>query len=78
MFFIMFLIIFFVFFSIINYFFESKGKPLPKWLIGIYMAAFVGVNLVVGMSGGFNPLCVFQKVRFSLCIFAYFIILALL
>ncbi len=43
--------------AIINYFFDSKGKPLPKWLIGIYMAAFIGVNLVVGMSGGFDPLC---------------------
>lgn len=43
--------------SVINYFFDSKGKPLPKWLIGIYMAAFVLVNLAVGMSGGFDPLC---------------------
>ncbi len=43
--------------SVINYFFDSKGKPLPKWLIGIYMAAFVVVNLVVSFSTGFNPLC---------------------
>lgn len=43
--------------SVINYFFDSKGKPLPKWLIGIYMAAFVVVNLVVSFSSGFNPLC---------------------
>ncbi len=43
--------------SVINYFFDSKGKPLPKWLIGIYMAAFVVVNLVVSFSTGFTPLC---------------------
>lgn len=43
--------------SVINYFFDSKGKPLPKWLIGIYMAAFVVVNLAVSFSSGFNPLC---------------------
>ncbi len=44
--------------AVINYFFESKGKPLPKWLVGVYVAAFVVVNLVVGMSGGFDPLCI--------------------
>lgn len=43
--------------AVINYFFDSKGKPLPKWLIGIYMAAFVVVNLAVSFSSGFNPLC---------------------
>ena len=33
--------------TFINYFFERKGKPIPKWLIGIYAAAFVLVNLLV-------------------------------
>ena len=39
--------------AIINYFFDSKGKPLPKWLIAIYALAFIGVNLAVG---GFKPI----------------------
>lgn len=33
--------------SIINYFFQRKGKPIPRWLIGIYGAAFLVVNLLV-------------------------------
>lgn len=33
--------------TIINYFFERKGKPIPKWLIAIYGAAFTLVNLLV-------------------------------
>ena len=31
----------------INFFFERKEKPIPKWLIGIYAAAFIGINLLV-------------------------------
>jgi len=33
--------------SIINYFFDAKGKPLPSWLIGIYALAIVVVNIWV-------------------------------
>lgn len=33
--------------TIINYFFERKNKPIPGWLIGVYTAAFVIVNLLV-------------------------------
>lgn len=33
--------------AIINYFFDSKNKPLPKWLVAIYAFAFIGVNLLV-------------------------------
>ena len=33
--------------TIINYFFDRKNKALPKWLIAIYGAAFVIVNLIV-------------------------------
>ncbi|MBR5442465.1 MAG: hypothetical protein IKV44_05890, partial [Clostridia bacterium] len=29
--------------SIINYFFDSKNKPLPKWLVAIYGLSFIGV-----------------------------------
>ena len=34
--------------TIINYcFFERKNKAVPLWLIGIYAAAFIGINLLV-------------------------------
>lgn len=39
--------------AIINYFINSKGKALPKWLIAVYALSFIAVNLVVG---GFKPL----------------------
>lgn len=54
--------------SIINYFFESKNKPLPKWLVAIYAVAFIAVNLIVA---GFNALCVLAIVAslsFIMCI----------
>ena len=54
--------------TIINYFFESKNKPLPKWLVAIYALAFVAVNLIVA---GFNALCVLAIVAslsFVMCI----------
>jgi len=39
--------------SIINYFFESKNKPVPKWLIAIYAISFITLNIWVG---GISPL----------------------
>ncbi len=33
--------------TIINYFFDRKNKALPKWLIAIYAASFIIVNLLV-------------------------------
>ncbi len=54
--------------TIINYFFESKNKPLPKWLVAIYAVAFIAVNLAVA---GFNALCVLAIVAslsFIMCI----------
>lgn len=33
--------------TIINYFFDRKNKPLPRWLIAIYGASFIIVNLIV-------------------------------
>ena len=33
--------------TIINYNFERKDKPLPKWMIGLYAAAFILVNVLV-------------------------------
>ena len=33
--------------TIINFFFESKNKAIPKWLVGIYALSFVAANLAV-------------------------------
>ena len=33
--------------TIINYFFERKNKPIPRWLIVIYAVAFILANLLV-------------------------------
>ena len=54
--------------AIINYFFDSKGKPLPKWLVAIYAMSFVAINIVVG---GFKPLvflAIVACLTFVMCI----------
>ncbi len=54
--------------AIINYFFDSKNKPIPKWLVVIYALAFIVCNLVVG---GFKPLVILAIVAsltFVMCI----------
>lgn len=33
--------------AIINYFFDSKNKPLPIWLIVVYALSFIAVNVAV-------------------------------
>lgn len=33
--------------TIINYFFDSKNKKIPVWLVAVYALAFVVVNLAV-------------------------------
>ncbi|MBE6686863.1 MAG: YgjV family protein [Ruminococcaceae bacterium] len=53
--------------TIINYFFDRKRKPLPKWLIVIYALAFVALNLL----GGINYLtfiAIAASLTFILCI----------
>lgn len=34
--------------AIINYFFDSKNRAIPKWLMGIYALSFIICNLAVG------------------------------
>ncbi len=54
--------------SIINYFFDSKGKSIPHWLISIYALAFIVLNLAVG---GFSPtviLAIVASLTFIMCI----------
>lgn len=40
--------------ALINFLFERKNQPIPKWLVAIYATAFVILNLIVG---GMNWLC---------------------
>lgn len=61
--------------AIINYFFDSKGKPLPKWLVAIYAFAFIGVNLLVTDLGskdfkiiGLCVLAIVASLSFIMCI----------
>lgn len=49
--------------AIINYFFDSKGKTLPKWLVGLYALSFVCVNLAVG---GFKDPLVYVAIAATL------------
>ena len=37
-------------FSIVNYFFDAKEKPVPKWLAAIYGLSFVAVNIIVSFN----------------------------
>lgn len=36
--------------TIINYFFGSRNKKLPVWLIALYAASFIIFNLIVGVG----------------------------
>ncbi len=54
--------------AIINYFFESKNKPLPKWLIAIYAVSFIAVNLVVGGATWLSALAIVATLIFIMCI----------
>lgn len=54
--------------AIINYFFDSKNKPLPKWLVAIYALAFVVCNLVVGGVKPLVILAIVASLTFVMCI----------
>lgn len=54
--------------SIINYFFESKNKPLPKWLVVVYAVAFVAVNIAVGGVSATGILAIVACLVFIMCI----------
>lgn len=53
--------------TIINYFFDVRKKPLPKWLIALYGVAFVVVNLMTGISW-LCILAIVASLTFILCI----------
>ncbi len=53
--------------TIINYFFDVKKKPLPRWLIAVYAVAFVVLNLMTGFSW-LCMLAIVASLTFILCI----------
>ncbi len=55
--------------TIINYFFESKNKPLPKWLISIYAATTIALNLwVAGGLSMFSGIAIIASLSFIMAI----------
>ncbi len=55
--------------SLINYFFDSKGKDLPKWLIAVYAIAIVALNIWVAKGVTMLGLLVIvASLTFILCI----------
>ncbi|MBQ6999003.1 MAG: YgjV family protein [Clostridia bacterium] len=55
--------------TIINYFFESKDIPLPKWLISIYAICMVALNLwVAGGLSLFSGIAIIASLVYILAI----------
>ena len=58
--------------TLINYLFDSKNKPLPKWLVALYALSFVGVNVYVGavssMKIYLTILAIAASLTFVMCI----------
>ena len=54
--------------AIINYFFDSKNKPLPKWLVAIYALSFIVLNLAVGGFSAIGILAIVASLTFIMCI----------
>lgn len=55
--------------TLINYFFESKGKAIPKWLIAIYAVSIVVLNIWVANGiTALGLLVIVASLTFILCI----------
>lgn len=55
--------------TLINYFFDSKNKPLPKWLIISYAIAIIVLNIwVAGGVTALGILVIVASLTFILCI----------
>lgn len=55
--------------TLINYFYDSKNKPLPKWLIGIYALAIIVLNIWVAKGvTALGLLVIVASLTFILCI----------
>ena len=53
--------------TIINFFYDRKNKPLPVWLICIYAAAFIVMNLLVFAQWA-DLVAMIASLSFILCI----------
>ena len=53
--------------TIINFFYDRKNKPLPVWLICIYAAAFIVMNLLVFAQWA-DLVAMLASLSFILCI----------
>ena len=55
--------------TLINYFFDSKGKKIPIWLTVIYCVAIIVLNIVVAKGiTGLGVLVIVASLTFVLCI----------
>lgn len=54
--------------TLINYFFERNRKPLPVWLVSLYVLAFVLCNLAVGGFSALGLLAIVASLTFVMCI----------
>lgn len=55
--------------SIINYFFDSKGKKIPMWLNAIYAVLIIVVNIAVaGEVTGLGILVIVASLTFIMCV----------
>ncbi|MBE7043498.1 MAG: YgjV family protein, partial [Ruminococcaceae bacterium] len=55
--------------ALINYFFDVKKKPIPRWLIALYAVAIVVLNIwVAGQVTGLGLLVIVASLTFIFCI----------
>ena len=55
--------------TLINYFYESKQKPIPRWLIVCYAVAIIILNIVVaGKVTALGVLVIVASLTFIFCI----------
>ena len=50
--------------TFINYFFEKKGKPIPKILIGIYALSFIALNIFIGTFNFYSIIVILACLAF--------------
>lgn len=53
--------------AIINSFYDAKEKPLPKWLIATYAAAFIVANLLV-FQVPVDVIAIIASLTFIMCV----------
>ncbi len=55
--------------TLINYFFDSKRKPLPRWLVVCYALAIIVLNIyVAGGVSALGVLVIIASLTFIMCI----------